>query len=420
MSAEPKDRNVVFHRAWKIIEQDASISPENKEGILKLIQVLIEAADSIHPNSKDDQVMTVTEEIVSKHALMSMVKQQADELDALRNLSLNLTSSLDLQTVLDAVVSEAMRLVSHAHAAHIYLYSDGKISFGASVRADGLVNKPFSSPRPDGITNSVARSGEVMIIEDIAQHPLYIKVDKTWTGSIISTPLKVNGLIVGVMNLSRSISGKFTKSELRLLGLLADQAAVAISNARLHKIVKDLANTDSVTGLPNRRALDEKLEEEIRYAKRMRSEFAVVMMDLDGFKNVNDIFGHAIGDEVLHTLFNFLAKTMRETDFLARYGGDELTLVMRNTGLESAEIVTRKVIDSLKDYKYAFPDGKQVDLGLTAGVAIYPLHTRIAGDLLRAADAALYQGKKHHRGAFVVAKKSTGPLNAVTINQKKN
>jgi diguanylate cyclase (GGDEF)-like protein len=139
------------------------------------------------------------------------------------------------------------------------------------------------------------------------------------------------------------------------------------------------------------------------------------MMDLDGFKNVNDIFGHAVGDEVLHSLFNYLAETVRETDFLARYGGDELTLVMRNSGLEAAEIVTSKMIDSVKDYKFPFPGNQHVKLGITAGIAIYPLHTRIAGDLLRAADAALYQGKKHHRGAYVIAKKNTGPLNAATL-----
>lgn len=418
MSAERKDKNDVFHRAWKIIEQDTSIPLEDKEGVLKLIQVLIEAAESSpYPRSKDNQIKTFTQEIISKHSLMTMVKQLADELDALKNLSLNLTSSLDLQTVLDAVVGEAMRLVKNARTAHIYLYSDGALSFGASLNIDGVINKPFSTPRANGITNLAINNGTQIIVEDISTHPLYKNAPKDWAGSIISIPLKSNNSTVGVMNLSRSISGEFTKSELRLLGLLADQAAVAISNARLHKVVKDLANTDSVTGLPNRRALDERLEEEIRYTKRMKTDFAVIMMDLDGFKNVNDTYGHAVGDEVLHSLFNYLADNMRETDFLARYGGDELTLVMRNAGLETAEAVMRKILELVKEYKFPFPDHKPVKLGITAGIAIYPIHTRNAGDLLRAADAALYQGKKHHRGTYVVAK-GTGPLDALTIRSQ--
>jgi len=203
-----------------------------------------------------------------------------------------------------------------------------------------------------------------------------------------------------------------------LIGLLADQAAVAISNASLHKMVAEQANTDSLTGLPNRRALEDRLQEEIRYAKRMKSQFAVVMMDLDGFKAVNDTFGHVIGDEVLHSVFSYLAENMRATDFLARYGGDELTLVMRNTGLDIATTVTSKIVELMKGYNFMFPGNKKAELGITAGIAIYPLHSQSAGDLLRAADASLYQGKKHSRGSFVVATGVTGPLRPITIQPK--
>jgi diguanylate cyclase (GGDEF)-like protein len=310
-----------------------------------------------------------------------------------------------------------MHLVKNARTAHIFLYSHGKLNFGASLNAEGLKNKQLTLPRPEGLTYFVANSGEKLIIEDIARHPLYENVNKTWSGSIISIPLKFNNSIVGVMNLSRSTIGGFSRAELRLIGLLADQAAVAISNASLHKIVAEQANTDSLTGLPNRRALEDRLQEEIRYAKRMKSQFAVVMMDLDGFKAVNDIFGHVIGDEVLHSVFSYLAENMRATDFLARYGGDELTLIMRDSGLETATIVTAKIVELIKDFNFQFPANKKADLGITAGIAIYPIHAETAGDLLRAADSSLYQGKKHNRGSFVVAKGATGPLRQVTIRE---
>jgi diguanylate cyclase (GGDEF)-like protein len=219
------------------------------------------------------------------------------------------------------------------------------------------------------------------------------------------------------MNLSRSTTGGFTRAELRLIGLLSDQAAVAISNASLHKLVAEQANTDSLTGLPNRRALEDRLQEEIRYAKRMKSQFAVVMMDLDGFKAVNDIYGHVVGDEVLHSVFTYLSENMRATDFLARYGGDELTLIMRDTGLETATTVTNKLVELMKVYSFPFPGNKKTELGITAGIAIYPMHAQNAGDLLRAADASLYQGKKHSRGSYVIAKGATGPLHPITIQQ---
>lgn len=136
MKVENEDRAGVFLRAWNIIEKDTTIPKEEKEGILKLIQAMMEAIDSTSGSRrKDDPVMTFTQEIISKHSLMTLVKRQADELDALKRLGLNLTSSLDLQTVLDAVVSEAMHLVKHARAAHIYLYNDEVLEFGASLNA---------------------------------------------------------------------------------------------------------------------------------------------------------------------------------------------------------------------------------------------------------------------------------------------
>ncbi|MBI3162092.1 MAG: GGDEF domain-containing protein [Chloroflexi bacterium] len=408
----------VFGRAWEIISTDASIPADEKEGILKLIQALVEAAESSpYPRDKNNQIKTFTQEIISKHSLMSMVKQQANELDALRKLSLNLTSSLDLQTVLETIVAEAMRLVKRSYAAHIFLYLHGKLTFGASLDVDGTKNKPLA-PRKDGLTFSVVNSGAPIIVEDMAKHPLYKNTPEYWTGSIIGIPLKIKDSIVGVMNLSRSITGSFTRSELRLIGLLADQAAVAISNASLYKMVSELANTDIVTGLPNRRALDERLQEDIRHAQREHTQFSVVMMDLDGFKNVNDTHGHVIGDEILNSLFNYLTKNIRPTDFLARYGGDELTLIIRDTDQAIAERVTQKIIDLVNGYAPPIPGVDDIKLGITAGVAVYPLHSKDASDLLRAADAALYQAKKYHRGSFSIAKKPTGQLDPITAGEK--
>jgi len=101
--------------------------------------------------------------------------------------------------------------------------------------------------------------------------------------------------------------------------------------------------------------LDERLQEEIRYARRMKTQFSVVMMDLDGFKLVNDTHGHTIGDEILHSAFNYLAKNMRASDFLARYGGDELTLIVRDSGVEETKSVTQKIIDLMPTSSSQFP-----------------------------------------------------------------
>jgi diguanylate cyclase (GGDEF)-like protein len=204
---------------------------------------------------------------------------------------------------------------------------------------------------------------------------------------------------------------------LRLLTHLTDQAAVAITNASLHQMISRQAYSDTLTRLPNRRALDERLEEEVASARRNNYSFAVIMMDLDGFKAVNDTYGHTVGDDVLRLVFGEMARGVRTTDFLARYGGDELTLILSQTELSSAQIVAEKITEGMKKLRYKFPDGKRLKLGISGGIALYPVHARSGPDLLRAADAALYHAKKFQRGTFELARGITGPLATHRIGQ---
>ena len=398
----------ILAEARDILERQGG-SQSDRESLLKLLDILTASLEKFSPEDSDAP-RSLARELINSQTLLAMLKQQTDELDALKKLSINLTSSLDLPDVLDAVVSEAMRLIVNAHHINIFLYKNHKLSFGAALDADGTRNKPWSKPRSNGLTNTVAREGERIIVENMQNHPLFQNVPQDWIGSIIGIPLKVGDTVVGVMNLSRSTNGGFSSSELRLLSLLSDQAAVAISNASLHQMISRQAYSDTLTGLPNRRALDERLEEEVVSARRNNYSFAVIMMDLDGFKAVNDTYGHAIGDDVLRLVFNQMARGVRTTDFLARYGGDELTLILSQTDLSSAQIVSEKITEGMKKLKYKLPDGRRLKIGISGGIALFPVHARSGSDLLRAADAALYQAKKHQRGSFQVARGITGPL----------
>jgi diguanylate cyclase (GGDEF)-like protein len=405
----------ILAEARNILENEGGSQTE-KESLLKLLEILTVSAEKISPED-NGSVQHIAQALIDQRALLATLKQQTDELDALKKLSIHLTSSLDLPDVLDAVVSEAVRLIDNARDVNIFLYKNHKLSFGAALDAEGNRNKPWANPRANGLTYTVARSGEMMIIEDMQNHPLFQNVPTHWIGSIISIPLKVGNNIVGVMNLSRSTIGGFSLSELRLLSLLSDQAAVAISNASLHQMISRQAYSDTLTGLPNRRALDERLEEEVVSARRNNYSFAVIMMDLDGFKAVNDTYGHSIGDEVLRLVFNEMARGVRTTDFLARYGGDELTLILSQTDVSSAQIVSEKIMEGIKKVKYRLPDGKRLKLGISGGIALYPVHARSGPDLLRAADAALYHAKKFQRGTFEMARGITGPLATHQIGQ---
>ncbi|MGZ6316982.1 MAG: sensor domain-containing diguanylate cyclase [Anaerolineales bacterium] len=405
----------LLNYARKLLAEVNNLSTAQSDELLKLLNVLIEAIErNLGPDEAEKQGRPLAETLVQNRNLVFTLKQQADELDALKKLSLNLTSSLDLQTVLDAVVTEAMRLVKNARTAHIFLYDNGKLEFGAALNDDGHRNTPLALPRLHGLTYTVARNGEQIIIEDMQKHALYANLPGEWLGSIIGIPLKFNDNIVGVMNLSRTTRGGFSASELRLLGLLADQAAVAISNASLHQTVSRQAFSDIVTGLPNRRALDERLEEEVLKARRTGNTFAVIMMDVDGFKAVNDTYGHAVGDQVLRAIFNFLATGLRSTDFLARYGGDELTLILSQSDPPSAIVVVQKILENVTQFYFEAPEGKKLHLSLSCGIAMFPVHANSAANLLRAADEALYRAKKQQRGWYLTARGFTGELHSST------
>jgi diguanylate cyclase (GGDEF)-like protein len=398
----------ILTEAHRILrEQD--VSEPDRNALIKLLDILATAVEK-HLPGDGESLQSLAEHLINHQALLSLLKQQTDELDTLKKLSIHLTSSLDLPDVLDAVVTEAMRLIENARDVNIFLYKNNKLSFGAALDSDGTRNKPWSTPRSNGLTYTVARGGEVLIIENMQNHPIFTTAPKDWIGSIIGMPLKVGDIVVGVMNLSRMTAGGFSQSELRLLSLLSDQAAVAISNASLHQMISRQAYSDTLTGLPNRRALDERLEEEVLAARRNNYSFAVIMMDLDGFKDVNDTYGHSTGDDVLRVVFNQMARGVRNTDFLARYGGDELTLILSQTEMSSAQVVSEKILEGMRNVKYKLPDGRRLKLGISGGIAIYPVHARSGSELLRAADAALYQAKKYHRGTFQIARGITGPL----------
>ena len=163
MQTDMADKNLhlaVLHQARKNLDQ-GKLSNTEKDELLKILDILVLSL-TMHapPQEWENESRTLAENLVSSQALLALAKQQADELDTLKKLSLNLTSNLDLPTVLDAVVREAMGLVKSTRAAHIFLYINNKLEFGAALDTVGERNKAYSEPRENGLTYTVARKGK--------------------------------------------------------------------------------------------------------------------------------------------------------------------------------------------------------------------------------------------------------------------
>ncbi len=168
--------------------------------------------------------------------LFESQEQRTAELEAMRQASLSLTASLELNQVLDEILHAAISLLPEVNNSHIFLFNvegDGKLTFGAALWANGPQKKPFSEPRMDGLTYTVARRGEAILVPDISDHPIYKNTPEEWSGAIIGLPLLFGERVVGVMNVSYRNPRQFPENELHMLRLLGDQAAIAIENARL-------------------------------------------------------------------------------------------------------------------------------------------------------------------------------------------
>ncbi len=191
--------------------------------------------------------------------------------------------------------------------------------------------------------------------KDIVWLPLYIE-----SSSNISIPL-------GVIMLS-SLKG-FKKEDIGFLEHAAKELSITLDNARMHQKLSILSITDELTGLYNRRYLNEFLEREFNLAKRHNTKLSLLMMDIDDFKHLNDFYGHQLGDEVLRTVGQIINDNIRATDLGARYGGEEFTIVLPQTGFEGSFEVAKKIKEQLSKFQFK---GLVENITISVGIANYP------------------------------------------------
>lgn len=330
---------------------------------------------------------------LSNAYLYQASRQRTEELEAVRKASLSVTASLDLEQVLTAILKGTLELLSDVEDAHIFLYQKGKLVFGAARWGDGQKEGIWAEPRADGLTYSVANGGKEIIIEDMQSHPIF-KNNVDWEGAIIGLPLKIGKTVVGVMNVAYQQPRRFSESELRILKLLGDQAAIAIDKARLHQLIEQQAHTDALTGLPNRRDFMERLELEVLRSRRYRHPFALAMMDINHFKSVNDRYGHPAGDLVLQQTAQYFIEFIRDTDFVARFGGDEFVFIFPETNLVSAKRLLSKLFDNYAKLPLKLPGDKEIKLSAAFGVAVFPEMADNGKNLVQLADQEMYQHKR--------------------------
>jgi len=337
---------------------------------------------------------------------LDAIASAREEGQMLFELSQALGNSLSLNETLSVLAVRLKRLIPHDTIAVFISKGDYLVPeyvFGESLgefaslqvhKGEGLCGWVAENRKPIVNGNPSVEPG---FLKDGARSPVLL--------SALAVPLDGVAGTVGVLGLYQRRRDAFTGDHLRILLAISAKLGFSIENALKFQTVENSATTDYLTGLPNARSLFLHLDSELARCKRLQAPLAVVVCDLDGFKQVNDRFGHLVGNEVLRSVASGLKETCREYDYVARMGGDEFVVIM--PGFDPAATKEKSLLFQSIAMEAGVQVCKEPLLSLSAGIAMYPHDGRDAEQLLAEADHRMYVNKECHHAQMVP---SFGPL----------
>jgi len=341
-------------------------------------------------NEEDEREKTKLNETLSNLSILYSIGQA-------------MTYISDLKSLLTFILDRAIA-ISRAEKGSIMLYDQANKELSVRILA-GMKDRSLQerinnnevrckSFKPgEGIAGKVFETGKPICLNEARKAAAFVNPEDSFTDSIACIPMVVYGEALGVINLTNKLDDLgFTEQDIELLKAVADQAAIAVNKAQLW----DMAFTDALTGLHDRRYFKVKLHEELQRAKRYHRPFSIIMADLDRFKNVNDTYGHSEGDRVLKSVGDILRRQIRNVDIIARYGGDEFVMFVpekdKRQAMQLAERLRTRVAQE------HFSD--EMTVSLSMGIASYPLDSIDLEDLVDKADRAMYQAKQKGRNCI--------------------
>jgi diguanylate cyclase (GGDEF)-like protein len=226
---------------------------------------------------------------------------------------------------------------------------------------------------------------------------------------VLCAPLISRGRTIGVVQVinkegvKHTHTGKFTQDDLELLNTLVEPCAIAIENAILFQRTEQLTITDDLTKLFNSRYLNVYIGREIKRCKRHGIPLSIIFLDLDGFKSVNDAYGHLAGSSTLTEVGIILTEAVRESDILARYGGDEFVVVLPETPPSGALVIAERIRKSIEMHTFLTEQGLAARISASVGIASYPDHALTPEGLIQKADQAMYRVKERDKNGIEVA-----------------
>lgn len=332
----------------------------------------------------------------SRPEFLESIAAAREEVQMLYELSQELGSSLSLHETLSVLDMRLRRLIPYSSIA-VYVCRNGVLAPEYVQGEDFRLFSSLEIPIGEGLSGWVAANAKPIVNGNPSVEPGYLGDPSKFStlGSALSAPLEsVNGC-VGVLTLYHRDEKAFTKDHLRILLAITSKATLALENALKYRQAELSATTDGLTGLPNARSLFLHLDAELSRARRTETQLAVLVCDLDGFKHVNDRFGHLQGNKVLKRVARELRENCREYDYVARMGGDEFVLVLPGAGPET--VAQKLAVLAAIAVRAGLKVCGQEILSISVGEAYYPEQGTDAEQLLAEADRKMYQTKQQHK-----------------------
>ncbi len=332
-------------------------------------------------------------------------KRQLTEITALYDLSRLMESASDIEQVYKAVVAQVAKIIPCENIALFLLDKPSKKleSHAARGRAINLLEH-FAFEKGKGVSGWVASRGKPIVINDLDKAPNVLNAESlpARVRSFAAMPMRVNNHVIGVLHVSDSAPNAFSPDDIRLLSQIAAQAAVTIDRAAERHQLETLAITDGLTRAYNHRFFQMRLEEELRRCKRYHLPLSLLIVDADHFKAINDQYGHASGDAVLRDMGALLRQCMRDTEIVARLGGEEFGVLLPQTDDIQAQIAAERLRAAVEAHDFRAVDGQPIRVTISVGVSGFP-PSMTRADLMEQADRALYAAKRSGRNRVGLA-----------------
>jgi len=336
------------------------------------------------------------------------LRRTAKRLAILTDIVKTANSILEPRKVIELIMEKIQQLIpSEAWSMLMVDEEKQELLFELALGAKGKEVSAFRLKMGEGIAGWVAQTGKPTIVNDTQKDPRFApKFDsKTQfkTRSILCAPLISRGRTIGVVEIINKLGGKFTQSDLEILLTLVEPCAIAIENAILFQRTEQLTITDDLTKLFNSRYLNLYISREIKRCKRHGIPLSVIFLDLDGFKGINDQYGHLAGSRTLAEVGSILAEAVRESDILARYGGDEFVVVLPETPAAGALVIAERLRRAIEEHGFLQGQGFTARLSASFGISSYPDHALTPEGLIQKADQAMYRVKERDKNGIEVA-----------------